>query len=464
VSAVAIIAVATVDRLAALVLATAIAALLPLVARAFGNGLDILEPLVPASAAFLLLFVARPAFDILHGDLKFLNFDVTDGYGTAMSAALIAVVCFNLGYAVARLPDSVPRRAKRLLGYEEPRRDIVLIAAGLLLSLLGITAALVSAHLAGGLGTLLQERNAIDVGATNVPIISVASTLTIPGALLLWSVTGTSRRRARLLSILPLAALGVTAIPKGDRRLLLPVATAAISLFFLRRDRRPNWIGVFAAGLIVFFVVVTPFRESRYGERSFGEAFLYGIQDPVRAAEGLLAAQDTSQISVVALLVTQLGEGRPLAWQNGVSTLTETLLQPIPRQIWPGKPETIRNQFIQYNWGMASGRCLTQCPTVSIIGSLYADFGLVSVALGCLLLGFFGRIWYLFMLSLKRDPIVTAAYSATLFTFFIVWWSTLGSIVVDFGFYAVPILITGILARQQPTPDPREAPDSPALS
>jgi hypothetical protein len=51
------------------------------------------------------------------------------------------------------------------------------------------------------------------------------------------------------------------------------------------------------------------------------------------------------------------------------------------------------------------------------------------------------------MLSMKRDPIVTAAYSATLFTFFVVWWSTLGSLVVDFGYYAVPILVAGVLAR-----------------
>ena len=275
--------------LAALVLATAAAAILPLAVRALGNGLDILEPLIPASAAFLLLFVARPAFDIAHGDLVFLNFDVTDGYATALWAALIAVVAFNIGYARARLPVSVATAAKTLIGYDRPRSDTLLVVAGLVLTALGIIAALLSAHLAGGLETLIQDRNAIDAGATNIPIITVASTLTIAGALVLWSVPGRSRRWARILSILPLAALGVTAVPKGDRRLLLPVATAMVSLFYLRRDRRPSWIAVLAAALITLFVIVTPFREARSGERSLGDAFLYGIQDPVRAVEITLA-------------------------------------------------------------------------------------------------------------------------------------------------------------------------------
>ena len=133
-----------------------------------------------------------------------------------------------------------------------------------------------------------------------------------------------------------------------------------------------------------------------------------------------------------------------------MATLSETLLQPIPRQLWSGKPKSIRTQFIQHNWGMERGRCVTQCPTVSIVGSLYADYGLASVALGSLLLGWFSRAWYLLMLSMRRDPIITAAYSATLFTFFVVWWSTLASLVIDFGLYAVPILAAGVIARAGP--------------
>ncbi len=441
------VALVSLSPLAALLVGLALASNFPLVFRAAQGNLDLLEPLVPASAAFIIMFVARPAFDVSRGTLGFLDFDISNGYPMALAAALVAVIAFNVGYSVAHLPTTVAVGAQRLLGFGQPRNDSTLVITGVALSIIGLSAALASAVLAGGAVTLVQDRGAIATGATNIPIVAAAATLTIPGTLLLWSVTGQSRRYARILSVFPLIVLGLTAIPKGDRRLLLPMLTAAISLGYLRRDRRPTWFVVGAALLVAFFVVVTPFRESRSGGQSFGEALLQGIQDPGRAVEGLMLAQDTSQVGVLAVLVQEIGDDRPLPWQYGMATLTETVLQPVPRQFWANKPETIRTQFIQYNWGMEGGRCVSQCPTVSVVGSLYADFGLPSVAIGCLAIGWFSKVWYLLMMSMRKDPMITAAYSATLFTFFLVWWSNLGVVVVDFAFYALPILVAGVFAR-----------------
>ncbi len=151
--------------------------------------------------------------------------------------------------------------------------------------------------------------------------------------------------------------------PEGDRRLLLPLAVAGGAYYYLRRGRRPSWFQVAALVAATMFLVITPLREARTGQVGIGEAFVQGLQNPGAAIEGLLISQDTSQLSVLAVMISEVGDGRPIPWQWGMSTLTETVLQPIPRQVWEDKPSPIRTQFIEYNWGMAGGRCVSQCPT-----------------------------------------------------------------------------------------------------
>lgn len=434
---------------AVLLIAIGSAILIPLTLKAITGSLDPLEPLVIASAAFAILYLARPVYDALRGDVSYLSYGVDATYDVALASVAIAVIAFQFGYAAPRLPRSAAHAVRRVIGVDHPRNDIVLMGSAMALTALGAGAALASAVLAGGADLLVQDRSAIATGATNIPIVAVAVSFTVPGLLLLSCVEGRAKHLARILSLLPLAVLGITAIPKGDRRLLLPLIVAIGAFFYLRRGRRPSLWRISVAVAAVFFLIITPLREFRTGQTTLGDAVVRTIQNPGAAAADLLIAQDTSQVSVMALLISQVGDDRAIPWQWGMATLTETLLQPVPRQLWSDKPEPIRTQFIEYNWGMARGRCVSQCPTLSVVGTFYADFGLLGVALGCLALGWFARVWYLLMMSMRTDAIAIAAYSGTLSTFFFVWWSNLGAAVVDFGLYAIPVVIVGVLARSR---------------
>ena len=432
---------------ALLLFTIAVATLIPLAIKVAAGTLDPLEPLVMTSAAFMILFVARPLYDVLRGDPSYLDYNVDETYDLALAAAATAVVAFQVGYAWAPPPRSLSDGLGRLVGVGRQRRDSVLFGSAVILSALGAGAAISSAMLSGGADLLIQGRGAIDAGATNVPLLAVGVSLVVPGFFLFWCVEGKARPLARVLSLVPLAFLSITAIPKGDRRLILPLIVGIGTYFYLRANRRPTPWKILVTVAAVFFLVVTPLREFRSSPVSLGNAVADAIQNPGAAAEDLLLSQDTAHVSVLALLISQVGDNQAIPWQMGAATLTETLLQPVPRQLWPDKPVPIRTQFIELNWGMAGGRCISQCPTLSVIGTLFADFGLLSVALGCFALGWFARVWYFLMMSMRNDNIMIAAYSGTLFTFFLVWWSSLATIVIDFALYAVPVIIVGVAAR-----------------
>ena len=432
---------------AGLLLVIAMVITLPIALKAMRRTLDPLEPLVMTSIAFFVLFVIRPLYDISHGGPTYLNYDIERTYDLALEAVLVAVIAFEIGYAGGRLPVSLAASLRRRLGVGRPLPDFAILVSALILTAVGAGATVLNAVLAGGVDVLFQNRDAVVTGSTNVPVIAVAESLAVPCLLLLWCVPGSTKNLSRILAVLPVVVLGIAAVPKGDRRLLLPLFAAIGSSYYLRRGRRPRWVAMAVVTFAILFLVVTPLRSSRNGSTSFVDAAWSAIQDPAAALEALFIEQDTSQVNVLAVLVAQVGDHAPIPWQGGMATLTETLLQPIPRQVWPGKPEPIRTQFIVYNFGMLDGRCISQCPTLSIVGTFYADFGLAGVAFGCLLLGLLSKAWYLIMMSMRADPIVIAAYSGMLFTFFLIWWSSLSTLVSDFGVYALPVLAVGALAR-----------------
>jgi hypothetical protein len=426
-----------------LLLAMAVAVVLPLLWRTLRGGIDPFEPLAPASAAFVVLFLLRPMYDTVRGDVSFVGFDVLPAYDTALTMALIAVAAFQLGYAVARRSRSAETEQRAV--YQT--RTIVLAATGL--TLLASASVLASAALSGDISLVFRDRSAITIGTVNVPVIAAGAGFAVPAALLFLSVQGKGRLSALLASVVPVAVLLVAAIPKGDRRLILPLLVAAGCYYYLARGRRPSSRAIMVAILVAFFFVITPLRSARTGASTYPAELFAAVVDPVGAVESLVTAQDAAIVNALALEVSEVGDQRPISWQYGVSTLTETLLQPVPRQLWAEKPESIRLQLIEYNWGIVNGRCISQCPTFSVIGTLYADGGAVPIALGALLIGVFAGRWYVFFRSRATDPLIQAAHASVLFSFFVVWWSTLGTIVTDLAVYAVPILVTAALSRDR---------------
>jgi hypothetical protein len=273
--------------------------------------------------------------------------------------------------------------------------------------------------------------------------------LALPALLVLWSVLPPHRGAARLLAVAPLAVLLVSAIPQGNRRDLLPALVAVTALAYLRRNARPRMLSLVVVGALAFLLLITPLRTIRNGDGSYWTSLVTATEHPVRSVEALFREQDTAMTNALAIEVRDVGSRIP--WQHGSAVLSETVLQPVPRQLWPTKPETIRMQLIEMNWGLRNGSCATQCPTFSVLGSLYADGGLLTVALGCFVFGAILARWYGYFRKRTGDPLIQAAYAATLFLPFYVWWSNLGALVLHFALLAAPLVIAARVARPEST-------------
>ena len=416
------------------------AVVIPFAWRVVRGRLDPFEPLLLATLAFVVLFLIRTAFDIARDNRVFAGvIDVSATYREALLATLIAIVAFQLGYAVR----AAPRVASRLPAPPPVVSDAVLLVAGLVLTILAGAALVAKGLLAGGLDTLLLNRSqaAIDL---SVPIISESVMLAVPACLLLWSVSRRATVMGLAFSAAPVAIVLVASLPSGDRRYLLEALFAAGIYLFLRFGRRPSVKLVTAAALLAFFFVITPLRVARGGEVDYWDGVAQAVGDPLSAVEELFRVGDTEMVSTLAFLMQNVGPDREINWQYGLSFLTETVLQPIPRELWPDKPKPIRSQIIEANWGMAAGRCISICPTFSILGSLYADLGMLSVALGSAGFGFVLRCWFEYFRSWHRSTLAQIAYAPTVFLAFYAWWSSLSVLVLGLGLFVFPIVLIAL--------------------
>ena len=434
------ISLASPGREAALILAIAAAGLGPVVIRLVTGRLDVFEPLVAATVAFVLLFIARPIVDHALPTREFAGQNVEPNYAAMLVVVLVGVASFQLGYALVRSrPVEAPSHERRA-------PDVgVLFFVGLALTTASVACLLLRALLAGGLSTLFADRSELGPNAVNVPVITESVMLALPAALVLWSVPPPHRAAARLLSVVPLGVLLVSALPQGNRRDLLPAIVAFAALPYLRRGTRPRVVSLALLSILAFFLIVTPLRVSRNGEVGYWPSLVAGIEHPSRSVEALFEEQDTAMTTALAIEVRDVGTRIP--WQHGSSLLAETVLQPVPRQLWAGKPETIRTQLIELNWGVRRGICFSQCPTFSVLGSLYADAGMFTVAAGCSVFGALLAAWYRYFQRRRGDPLLQAACAATVFLPFYVWWSNLGVLVLHFALLAGPLVIASALSR-----------------
>jgi hypothetical protein len=237
------------------------------------------------------------------------------------------------------------------------------------------------------------------------------------------------------------------AVPGGNRRYFLPLVVSLTVLYFVRRSKRPSiLLTSIACGLLVL-TVVTPARVSRTGEVSYRSALLTSLDQPLGSLGSLLEAQDTSMIDNSALAIRALGEGVP--FRHGLEFLSDTVLLPIPREVWAGKPEKVRTLLIDYYYGTDNGACVTQCPTFSLVTDLYADFGLVSVAMGSALVGFLFATGYHYFRLHSDSPVAQAAYSAGLWVCFYAWWDGLSDVTFLVVLFVGPIAVTAVLAARR---------------
>jgi hypothetical protein len=421
----------------------------PLAIRIVRGPIDWFEPLIPVSAAFLILFVVRPVVDLTSGSFVVYGVDVSAGYTTALWATFVAALSFVSGHAIG------PRRrfVARLPSAGRVPEGILLTVAWVATLLACVP--LVAVASTSGLQALFYNRSQVANDAFFVPFLISFGQLAIPAFLLFWSIRADNLKLpARLASTLPAAVILINSIPGGNRRNLLPAIVAVAAFWYLRRQRRPSGQLVLLAVVVVFLGIVGPFRDARTGQDTFTSSASNGFTDPGGAVHDLLAAGDTEMIDTLALAVQQVGDQKRIEWQLGLSTLTETVLQPIPRQLWKTKPLPIRLKLIEYNWGLNGVGCLNICPTFSAIGTFYADYGYLTVGIFSFLLGMMFRLWWAYVAANERSELVVGAAASLIAPAFFMWWGSLSGLVVDIATYAGPFVACGVAASLTTRWDP----------
>lgn len=403
----------------------------------------LLDPVYVSIFTFFLLFLLRPMYDNANSTFSWLTIDVNDVMPQVLLAILALEVAFFIGYfhpagrLVARnLPNPPPDL------YPSTTLVFALTILGMALVL-----KLSSAMLSGGLATLVQRREAYSATATNIPFVTEGAMVAV-AALLIFLYLRPKYPVISALGTLLSGAVILQSAVGGNRRQVIILFATVVVYFALKQAYKPNPLTLLFLGTVFFFGFIAPVELTRGGGGMSPSAAAVQItSNPVEVVERLvLRSQSTSMVNAFAVVVKEIEVNRTISFRQGTSTAAETILQPIPRQIWTSKPEPIRSVVIEHRWGMANGRCAGLCPTFSALAAFYSDFGIPGVAIGGLGLGIFMRVISEWLGYYRTNFIAQAVFATTITIPFFIWWGNLGSLVVYFGTGAVPLLLLGVVA------------------
>ena len=430
-----------------LIIFIAAIALGPVLIRKLRRSFDPFAPVFLSSLAILALFVIRPLYDIYHFRYTFLGNPVRATYTAALAAACCAALFFQIGYHL----HIGQRAAARLPAPARLYSPASLILASGAFALVGAAFILLGAHFEGGMTALLVNRQR-SVGAVP-PIVAQGFLICVASLLILLSVETRLRGLVRLLAVVPAGLILVVALPGGNRRYLLSALLAIGVVVYLRRDARPSLRTVVVAVLLLLYLIVQPVRESRVGGISYPSAVVKGVEHPMRAVDALFTTGDTGMIDIVALEIAAL-RSHGVPWQHGRELLTQSVLAPIPRGLWSGKPQKMRNLLIARYWSPSgNGRCTAYglqrgiCPTLSFVGEAYSDFGLLTASLYALMFGIASRASYEYLRRYRHNPYVQAAYAAGLWLAFYPWIGGMSVMSYSFVLMVLPVLAAMRFAR-----------------
>lgn len=408
---------------------------------------DIFEPVYLFAAAFGVVFVVRPLFDLTSpgGIPPLVGYDPSATYTQAQVVGLLGLLGFLVGYylpfgrgiAASLLPQ--PTRELR------QKRLNVFVLLTIAASAGAYAIFLVTNGGLSFLSSVLSGRNS----AVSAALLDSSGYLyTAPlwtsglGILILAHTDHWASRRG----IFAFAVIGFSqaaVLVAGDRSWVLPVLAAVIAVRYLRRQRRPSVVAIVGIVATVFFLgVIVPreYRNTSDRNASLWTTVAQTVSQPVESSRQFFSGADTAMVDNLAIELQFVPS--QLHFQSGLTYL-EALTRPIPRAIWPNKPRgdplmpTIWPSLAAQHVGFA----------FSMFGEIYLDFGILGVFL---VMCIFGIAWQALYAWYRRNPgsAVAAALFASCWAFVFVYLR--GGIAVDYQrqlIVLVPMLIALVMTR-----------------
>jgi len=372
----------------------------PLIARVRERRFDLLEPIVGGSIALGVIFGIRPIAMLIVGDFAHRDKDTSPEFEFVLGIGLVGTVAFTAAYEWLRQRQRIPTSRDLAPTIESAPGFERGVAFGYLLTLVSLSVALFLIHLSrlgsdvvdgfrlmtGGVTAELASRwNDTTEYLSASPILS-ACAATLVGVSLRWRLT----RRQLAIVVMLVAYPTLVFYLSGDRRYVLPSIGVPLVAWMLSSGTRPGRRVLLTVVPVAFLVLATiPFirwAEARNESGGVAAAFIEGLGNPARTVNRFILGPDTAMVSALALEVRALRT--PQDFFYGRATVGDLLLAPVPHIVFPGKPQTARNEMLIKTYGAP---CETSvggiCDDFSIIGTFYQDFWIPGVALLMALVG-----------------------------------------------------------------------------
>jgi hypothetical protein len=395
----------------------------PLVLRVRLRRFDPFEPIVLFSAAYGVMFVARPASMLVAHHLEYdgprTSTDVSGTFSKMLVLALLGAVAFVGAYETPL--------GRVLAGRGRPVRELTADRAVMAAAVLGAVA--VASFLAflastGGVSTvglILRGRTAQlshDVGGTTF-YLWYCFFVIIPAILLLISAGLERRRKALVVAAIAFAAVFLLrTVPLGARIAILPLVGGVIVLHYVRRATRPSVVALVAVTLVA--LLTSSFLSDLRGRGTRGEdiaqTFARSVR-PARIFSPFLSGPDSEMAPVLAAALTQIP--KKLHYTYGRTIFGDLVSRPIPRALWSDKPVPPRDKLIASLWPVERTKGAIN-PEFSVLLYFFWDFGIPGVIVGMLAFGVAARALFEHFLRYRRSAGVQVLYSLAL------WFMVIG--------------------------------------
>ena len=303
---------------------------------------------------------------------------------------------------------------------------------------------------------MLEEGGAgeggVDVGAV-ANYFNYAVNLMIPGLCLMWAAWLRNHRHTITLILWLLVAIGIY-ISLGFRYRLVLVAIPLILQWFMAYRRRPSLL--LLAGFLAAFIAFNGF---------IGLTRVYGSGLNVSNVEGKgtedffnAGFSESAVFSTTSGVMEQAPDRSPFI---GAKPLMAALLFPIPRALFPSKPDaSYIADATSYLYGSE-----TQARGSAFLN--YAEYYLIAgwpslIGLSALLGGLLRRLWNWFIVR-NEEPLAQAVYLlTTAFLYVVVSRGYLPQVLMLFFFTILPLFwLYGRFSRPVPRRAPHPAPPLP---
>ncbi|MDP9348210.1 MAG: oligosaccharide repeat unit polymerase [Gemmatimonadota bacterium] len=376
---------------------------IPVIVTGFRGEWDPFEPIFMVNTALALYFVMAPAADLLDGREYFFGKHITSALPGAFLVAALGIASMTVAYY-----SGIARRVARLLPTTPPMRPGLArygIVVGVLAVLLFGVYLRVSQRSWTYLLTFGQLGSApgIDPGSTTEAPLTNYLYSTLNWLITSFMILFASMRRGRVflaLAFFPLLAMLMTI---GFRYKVLVFVLAPVVYTYLKSGRRPRLVQLMIIALLGFLVVG--------GLGTVRDEFREGmeVQAPTWSdiSDAFLTSLSIYQPYVA--IVDAFPEERDFL---GGQSYAYLFYQPIPRGLWPSKPEPPVKEIIRTSFGGEAA--VIAGVAYPNIGEMYAEFGALGVSVGMGLFGLMIRTLYEYLRRHPHDLWVRMSYALAL--------------------------------------------------